>query len=334
MTIAFNSCDKRTPPIADCNRRPTIAIVLSSYNGKRYIREQLDSLLAQTCLPNVIKISDDCSVDGTYDYVSDYAREHFESGVSFDISKNSVNLGWQNNFRRLISECGTDYFFPCDQDDIWSHQKLEHMVEIMEAHPDLDVLACSVEPIYEVGSQMTDAGSFEAEPGQELFEREDFSPNFMYIRHPGCSYCVRTSFVKRILPYWEEGYPHDAVLWRFAVLEGGAGVINERLIKFRRHEGNASDRRRQTRQDRIADVDYYIDFIEHAERFAADDFRCGAEAEKLLVDCRNWLDARKNLLCTGSLMAAIECLKRRRFYKSNRGLVLDLSFAWFKGLKV
>ncbi|UEA46015.1 glycosyltransferase [Collinsella stercoris] len=312
----------------------SVAVVLSTYNGSRYVRKQLDSLLSQRKLPDSIVISDDCSTDETPKIVRDYIAEHHDSPVSFEFSVNDKNIGWKANFMRLISHCEATYIFPCDQDDIWNPSKIESMVEIMEAHPDLDVLACSVEPIYEVGSQMTDAGSFEAEPGQELFEREDFSPNFMYIRHPGCSYCVRTSFVKRILPYWEEGYPHDAVLWRFAVLEGGAGVINERLIKFRRHEGNASDRRKQTRQDRIADVDYYIDFIEHAERFAADDFRCGAEAEKLLVDCRNWLDARKNLLCTGSLMAAIECLKRRRFYKSNRGLVLDLSFAWLKGLKV
>lgn len=312
----------------------SVAVVLSTYNGSRYVRKQLDSLLSQRKLPDSIVISDDYSTDETPKIVRDYIAEHHDSPVSFEFSVNDKNIGWKANFMRLISHCETTYIFPCDQDDIWNPNKIKSMVEIMEAHPDLDVLACSVEPIYEVGSQMTDAGSFEAEPGQELFEREDFSPNFMYIRHPGCSYCVRTSFVKRILPYWEEGYPHDAVLWRFAVLEGGAGVINERLIKFRRHEGNASDRRRQTRQDRIADVDYYIDFIEHAERFAADDFRCGAEAEKLLVDCRNWLDARKNLLCTGSLMAAIECLKHRRFYKSNRGLVLDLSFAWLKGLKV
>lgn len=334
MTIAFNPCEKKTTQTIDCNRRPTIAVVLSSYNGKRYIREQLDSLLAQTRLPNVIKVSDDCSVDGTYGYVSDYAREHFGSGVVFDVIENSANLGWQNNFRRLISGCKTDYIFPCDQDDIWGCEKIEHMVKVMEAHPDLDVLACSVEPVYEEGSQKTDAASFEAEPGQELFKREVFSPNFMYIRHPGCSYCVRTSFVQRILPYWEEDYPHDAVLWRFAVLEGGAGVINERLVKFRRHGGNASARRKQTLMDRIADVDYFVDFIEHAEHFTADDNRCGAEAKKLLVDCRNWLDARKNLLCTGSLVAAMECLRRRRFYKSSRGLLLDLSFAWLKGLKV
>lgn len=230
----------------------SVAVVLSTYNGSRYVRKQLDSLLSQRKLPDSIVISDDCSTDETPKIVRDYIAEHHDSPVSFEFSVNDKNIGWKANFMRLISHCEATYIFPCDQDDIWNPNKIESMVEIMEAHPDLDVLACSVEPIYEVGSQMTDAGSFEAEPGQELFEREDFSPNFMYIRHPGCSYCVRTSFVKRILPYWEEGYPHDAVLWRFAVLEGGAGVINERLIKFRRHEGNASDRRKQTRQDRIA----------------------------------------------------------------------------------
>ena len=156
----------------------------------------------------------------------------------------------------------------------------------------------------------------------------------MYIRHPGCSYCVRGSFVKRVLPFWEATYPHDAVLWRYAVLENGAAVLNERLVRFRRHDGNASDRKKQTKADRMSDVDYYIDFVEHAKRFAEADESCGPESLSLLRSCGEWLDARKRLLETGNIGAAAACLRNRRFYKTARGPVLDIAFAWLEGLSV
>lgn len=312
---------------------PTVSVVLSTYNGTRYLREQLDSLLAQTWLPDRIVICDDCSSDGTPDIVRRYVDDHGDLPVEFELSVNERNIGWEANFRKMIAGSGDDYIFPCDQDDIWEPRKIARMVEVMEALPDLDLLACSVMPFYEEGSQRSDAASNQAE-GDDRVEAETLAADFMYILRPGCSYCVRGSFVQRILPYWKENYPHDATLWRLAVLEGGAAVLNERLVRFRRHAGNASDRRRQTREDRIADIEYYIDFVAHARCFADNDCRCCDAAVSLLDECGYWLDARMKLLTTRKPSAAMVCVKNRRFYKSGRGLVLDMLFAWVKGLKV
>lgn len=308
-----------------------IQVVISTYNGSRYVREQLDSLLSQSRLPDSIIISDDCSNDDTSNIVRAYITEHRDSPVALEFSVNEKNVGWKANFKNLISCSEATYIFPCDQDDIWNPDKIANMVDVMEANPDLDVLACSVEPFYEEGSQKSDVGSAEVAPGVDLLVWEQLKPDFMYIRHPGCSYCVRGGFVKRILPYWEDTYPHDAVLWRYSVLEGGAAVLNERLVRFRRHDGNASDRKKQTKADRLADVDYYIDFVGHAKRFTEADERCGSESLSLLRSCEEWLDARKRLLETGGLGAAAACLKNRRFYKTTRGPVLDVVFAWIAG---
>lgn len=312
----------------------SVAVVLSTYNGSRYVRKQLDSLLSQRKLPDSIVISDDCSTDETPKIVRDFIAEHQDSPVSFEFSVNDKNIGWKANFRRLISHCEATYIFPCDQDDIWNPNKIESMVEVMESNPDFDLLACSVEPFYEEGSRKSDAGSVEAALGADRLERDQLRPDFMYVRHPGCSYCVRGAFVKRVLPYWESTYPHDAVLWRYAVLEDGAAVLNQRLVRFRRHDGNASDRKKQTKADRLADVDYYIDFVEHAKRFVEADERCGSESLSLLLSCEEWLDARKRLLEVGSIGAAVACLRNRRFYKTTRGPLLDIAFAWLEGLSV
>jgi len=313
---------------------PKIVVALSTYNGSRFVVEQLDSLLDQTKVPDQIVVCDDCSTDCTPEIIRAYIAEHHSVPVSFEFSVNDKNIGWKANFKKLITSCDATYIFPCDQDDIWSPDKIQSMVEVMESNPDLDLLACSVEPFYEEGSRRSDAGSLEATRGVELLQREQLKPGFMYIRHPGCSYCVRGSFVKRVLPFWEATYPHDAVLWRYAVLENGAAVLNERLVRFRRHDGNASDRKKQTKADRMLDVDYYIDFVEHAMRFAEADESCGPESLLLLRSCGEWLDARKRLLETGNIGAAAACLRNRRFYKTARGPVLDIAFAWLEGLSV
>lgn len=313
---------------------PCVAVVLSTYNGAKYVREQLDSLLVQTRLPDRIVVSDDCSTDGTPDIVREYAAEHADSPVSFELSLNDRNLGWKSNFRRMIVECGADYIFPCDQDDVWDSDKIAHMVEIMEANPDFDLLACSVEPFYEDGSHKTLAATEQADASHGLIEKKGLDPDFMYVVRPGCSYCVRGSFIPKIFPYWEETYPHDATIWRYAVLEGGAGLLNERLVRFRRHAGNASDRKKQSREDRIADVDYYIDFIGHAERYVSGNAQCQTGAMQLLSEWSKWLVARKKLLETGSLAAVAACMQGRRFYSSVRGFAADLLLAWAKGARI
>ena len=313
---------------------PAVSVVLSTYNGARYLREQLDSLLAQTRLPDRIVICDDCSTDDTPDIARGYIAAHSDSPVKFDFSVNERNVGWKANFRKMIVRSEADYVFPCDQDDIWEPGKIAQMLEIMEARPEVDLLACSVAPFYEDGAQRTDAASYQAAEEDCRIEPEAFAPDFMYILRPGCSYCVRGGFIQRIVPYWKESYPHDATLWRLAVIEGGAAVLNERLVRFRRHAGNASDRRKQTRDGRIADIEYYIDFVANAKCFAVSDDRCGEEVAALLHGCSCWLDARRKLLTTGSPLAAVACAKDRRFYKSGRGLVLDMLLAWVKGLRI
>lgn len=311
---------------------PAVAVVLSTYNGSKYVVEQLDSLMAQTRLPDKIWICDDCSTDGTPNLVSQYIAEHDISSIDFHFSVNKENAGWKANFRKLILECEADYIFPCDQDDIWETDKIELMVKVMEDRPSLDLLACSVTPLYEIGSRKTGAATVQSRDG-EYFEMAALTPTFMYVPRPGCTYCIRNSFAQRILPYWKDSYPHDATLWRLALLEGGVGLLNKRLVRFRRHAGNASGRRKQSRTDRLDDIDYYIDFIEQAKGYAAKEPRCSREAAGLLDECALWLDSRRRLLLTGSPSNAARCFRFRRFYNTDRALILDMLLAWVKGLK-
>jgi glycosyltransferase involved in cell wall biosynthesis len=99
-----------------------LSIALCTYNGGKYLRQQLDSILKQTCLPDEVVVCDDCSTDATSAIL-----EYFEKIAPFTvrIHCNQTNLGPTGNFAKAISLCQGDWIFLCDQDDHWLPNKIE-----------------------------------------------------------------------------------------------------------------------------------------------------------------------------------------------------------------
>lgn len=111
---------------------PKVTILLSTYNGEKYIIEQLDSLLAQT-YPNIcIFIRDDASIDNTVSLINDYIIKHPERQISWLPDTPDHNLGYQKSFWSLLQNCPpSDYYSFCDQDDIWFPDKIELGVQAL-----------------------------------------------------------------------------------------------------------------------------------------------------------------------------------------------------------
>ena len=92
------------------------SIALATYNGERYLQEQLNSFLHQTRLPDEIIACDDCSTDRTMDILESFA---ISALFAVYIYRNAINLGYTKNFERAISLCSGDVIFLSDQDDVW-----------------------------------------------------------------------------------------------------------------------------------------------------------------------------------------------------------------------
>ncbi|RKJ51146.1 glycosyltransferase [bacterium 1XD42-54] len=108
-------------------RKPEVAILLSTYNGQKYIREQIDSILGQTYPGIRIYVRDDGSTDDTADILNVYAKDR--KIVFFK----GENIGYINSYFKLLKECGkADYYAWCDQDDIWVPKKMERAVDCLE----------------------------------------------------------------------------------------------------------------------------------------------------------------------------------------------------------
>lgn len=102
-----------------------ISVVLATFNGERYLKSQLNSIINQRLLPYEIIIIDDCSTDNTLNTISNF--NFFE--IKVKIIKNGINLGPIANFKKGISLAKGDFIALCDQDDIWLPSKLEVSLE-------------------------------------------------------------------------------------------------------------------------------------------------------------------------------------------------------------
>lgn len=267
-----------------------VTVVMSVYNGTRYLTEQLDSLRLQAVSPDRVLIADDCSTDGSFDLIGEYIEKH---GLdNWTINKNSSNFGWRMSFKRLLDLASIDdgIVFPCDQDDIWKPDKIAVMSSIIEKDPSIDVLCCAVEPFYENGGKkVTVYGAVDNTRPLDDLDVPIFDSKFMSVRRPGCSYAVKSHFIRDIMPYWQDDFAHDGMLWRFSLLKGSLRLLNQPLIKFRRHDSNATEMRHVDKKSRVAEIGMCLRFTENLKAYATS--FCPA-AIGILDGAISWYNAR------------------------------------------
>ena len=117
---------------------PAISVALCTYNGEKYLSQQLDSILNQTLKVDEIVVCDDVSVDGTNALLEEYCRRF--PGI-FKIFRNEINLGSVKNFEKALSACSGDIIFLSDQDDVWVQHKVEDYLSFFDRNPCIQVLA-------------------------------------------------------------------------------------------------------------------------------------------------------------------------------------------------
>ncbi len=101
------------------------SVVVCTYNGERYLKEQLDSLLIQTYRPLEIIISDDGSSDSTRQIIEKFRSAH--AGL-VKVLENKAALDLNLNFMNAFKHASGEYIFPCDQDDVWKEDKVEMLI--------------------------------------------------------------------------------------------------------------------------------------------------------------------------------------------------------------
>lgn len=247
-------------------RNLMISVAMATYNGKRYIKEQLDSIINQTQLPDEIVIRDDCSKDGTFDFLINYSKNY--TNIKWDIKQNQSNLGYKKNFYNAIVACHGDYIFLCDQDDIWIKDKIEvMMVQMLKSNSLL--LMSNLKSFYQNGCKNRVK---EERLGLKKIKKSFNLNHCVNTPRPGCSFCISKELVDLYKKNIDFTIPHDNLLWHIASLQGRVCHLNRVTMKYRRHDLNASnnkknckDKRLEAIQEQIRNIDYLLNISEKNE---------------------------------------------------------------------
>ena len=316
----------------------SIGIVISTYNGSKYILEQLTSLINQTQIIDKVLILDDCSTDNTVSIVKKFIEKNNLS--TWLIEVNEENVGWKINFWRGISLIDTDVIFLCDQDDIWMRDKVKIMTSIMQ-NKDITLLACGYTPYYgddahpikindALTRQMTNSGKI---------IKINFTPKFMYVDRPGCTYAVRHSLVELANNIWTPTVSHDGLLWRVSILTGGAYLLDRNLILWRRH-GESATSMKQISKSSMLDKRYYnnlitfinpnIDFINSLLHFIKhDNLNLFEEKRNILEKELSFNVYRKKVYDERRVLGVIKLVfMYHDFYFSLRSILGEILIIW------
>ena len=293
------------------------SVVMSTYNGERYIFEQLESLRKQTMKPDEVLIFDDGSSDSTVSLVSKYIQDN--NLENWQITVNKHNKGWRQNFMDGMWQSTGDIVFPCDQDDVWLEDKIAKMTKLMKEHSEIQLLVTNYIKLFDDGK--TSEGPWRA--NHEL-QKLPLKKNYMSVDAPGCVYCVRRKLLNTSKKYWRKEFGHDTLLWRMAELANTLYVIKEPTIKWRKHNDSSYAKEvllLKTQAEKKKWLSASSEFNNLMYTFVSD---YGLLSAKPVLDETNeWLSLRTQLYKTRNLIYGIKLIRYWSVYPRYRQLLGD-----------
>ena len=221
--------------------QPTIAVLLATYNGAKYLKQQLDSILSQTYQNFKIYISDDYSDDHTLKIIQEY-QQKYPTKIFYTI--NEKNIGFVKNFEKLLKRAIEEYIAFSDQDDIWLENKLEfQMQEMLKLEKEYENVACMVHSDLDI---IDEEGKIKRE---SYFQYRSYklklSKDLGHILGPcgvmGNTMLFNHKLKKIVLPFPNQLDTHDYWLAVNNEFFGVRKTINKSLVKYRIHKTNANN---------------------------------------------------------------------------------------------
>lgn len=207
-----------------------VSVAIATYNGGRFIRDQLESLSAQTERPHEVIVSDDASTDETLEIVNNFAKT---APFPIRIYRHETNIGYAGNFNSALGHCRGDIVFLSDQDDVWFTSKIERICRRFERKPDVWLIINDAEL---VDGALRQTGIRKLERLKSL----GYSANTFVA---GCFTAFRYEMLTWInpIPYNHGTFVHDAWIHELGNLLGVREFVPDVLQYYRRHGSNTSD---------------------------------------------------------------------------------------------
>lgn len=217
----------------------SVSVVMCTYNGASFVKEQLLSVLNQTWPVTEILVFDDCSTDNTAGIVALLAKEY----PVIRLTVNTANIGYNRNFEQAMKAASGDIIAPCDQDDIWMKDKLQVMIEAWDdKHP---LIYCHSATFTGNAPQNPQVNpNFHYYHGQD--PRKIFMKNFV----SGHAMLIKKSLLALALPFMDDVF-YDWWLAVVASYNGGVQYVEKALVLRRLHENNITYARNSGAEEQL-----------------------------------------------------------------------------------
>ncbi|MEW6612150.1 MAG: glycosyltransferase [Pseudomonadota bacterium] len=216
-----------------------ISVALCTYNGERFLPEQLDSLARQTLRPHEVVVCDDGSTDRTVELLPRFAKH---APFPVRVYRNERNLGVIDNFHRAARLCEGRYVAFCDQDDVWREDKLARCAAALAAEPDVLLLLHGATVVDEALNPLWDMRPQGDEPA--VLEPLQMPP---WYAAKGMSMVFDRALAHEV--DWSrrppdqhnpDGMYHDVWVQFLANVLGRTVLLPKPLVAYRQHGGNVS----------------------------------------------------------------------------------------------
>lgn len=302
-----------------------ISVLVATYNGEKYIVEQLESIRRQTVRPDEVVICDDFSTDGTVNVVEEYLQKH--KLYSWRLEKNVKNLGHYHTFLNLVQKATGDYIFFSDQDDVWRENKIEVLLKQLQDSK-VAMVYCRSSFINHTGSLIKSV-----ETSGDIFEREFIT--LLQDWPSGYQMAFPSNVLKDILGnrfHTQLGFDyHDVLFGMIAGLYGKVICVDKVLDYHRIHADNVtlSSKSRSLSQDRFARIQYLKKMQKRLESvYKIAEIRDNVEYKQEIKYIQVLTNDRIELLSTKSIILVWKLFKKRNYYRSKKDYISDLLYTF------
>ncbi len=233
-----------------------VDILIATYNGEKFIKEQIDSILNQTYQNIQLIISDDASTDKTREILKQY-----EQNEKIKIFYQEENLGYLKNFEFLLNKVESNLYMLSDQDDVWKREKIEKSVEKLQKE-NLDLVFGDLEVVDENLNTL-----YKSFAKYKKFDKKikkcigSYKLQYLYNCMTGCTILSKKKYLNKILPFptTSKYMVHDYWIGFIVSLYGKVGYLKEPYIKYRQHGENQIGTQRATKK--IKNTEELRDFL-------------------------------------------------------------------------
>ncbi len=225
-----------------------ISVCMATYNGEKYIRKQIESILIQLNADDELIISDDSSTDDTVEIIKSigdnriilFEKQQFKSPIF--------------NFENALKYAQGEIIVLADQDDIWKENKIETIKKYMQ---DYDVVISDADIIDEHGKILQD--SFYKLNGS----KSGFAKNIVKNSYIGCAMAFNKKILDKSLPFPRDIPLHDWWIGLIGEMYGKTYFIEDKLISYRRHENNASPTGEKSKYSTLRKISFRISLMKN-----------------------------------------------------------------------